>query len=69
MLKAILFTSFVFVHGCTTTSPDLLGSHAEDSFPENIRVSPKRLHIYLYPHVNALGDHVAGAWIKIEDPR
>lgn len=69
MLRAILFSSLVLVHACATSSPDLLGSHAEDSFPENERVSPRRLQIYLYPHVNTFGDHVAGAWLKVEDPR
>jgi hypothetical protein len=69
MLKVILFSSFVLTHACATNSPDLLGSHADDNFSENIRISPKRLQIYIYPHVNTLGDHVSGAWIKVEDPR
>ncbi|MBI2601897.1 MAG: hypothetical protein HYW48_02475 [Deltaproteobacteria bacterium] len=69
MLRVILFTSVVLFSSCATKSSDLLRSHAEESIPgkENLRV--KRLHVYLFPHVNALGDLVSGALIKIEDPR
>ena len=28
-----------------------------------------RLPVFIYAHKNALGDHVAGTWVRVEDPR
>lgn len=69
MVKVILFSSIVLIQSCATKSPDLLKAHAEESFPSNENFRARRLHVYLFPHVNGLGDHVSGAWLKIEDPR
>ena len=70
MIKTILFSSFFFSVSCATSkSPDLLASHADDNFPENQHISPKRIHVYLFSHTNELGDQIPSVWIKIEDPR
>lgn len=71
MNKLILCFSLNLVQSCATNnhSKNLLGIHAEESYPENYRIMPKRLPIYLYSHTNSLGDQVAGTWIRVEDPR
>lgn len=71
MRNAILFCSLLLIQACATNNPnpDLLGLHGEESFPENKRLETKRVPIYLYPHLNAMGDVVSGTWLKIEDPR
>ena len=71
MMKLTLFFSIFLVHACASTKEpkNLLGFYAEENFPENEHAITKRLPVYVYPHKNALGDHVDGTWIRVEDPR
>lgn len=71
MKLSILCFSLLLFSACSTShdSKNLLGNFASENHPDNERITPKRLPVYLFPHANALGDRVMGTWLRVEDPR
>lgn len=68
MMKMILFSSLLCLTNCATSkTDDLLGLNAAELSPENDIREPSRYPVYLFPHTNALGDHVSGTWIRISE--
>ena len=69
----ILFFSLASLCSCATDEEqktDLLGLKLTQSYPEaKTQKSKPRLPVYLFPHVNALGDYVGGSWLEIADSR
>jgi hypothetical protein len=68
-LTILFFSFFLGLTGCSyfsNESQDLMDVISRENDPERGFKDVPRIPVYVYPHTNAHGDFVTGAWIGIK---